>query len=97
MSHYCISLKNTSTSHHAAIYVPATNMPLKCYIHATYKNSLDIDMRQVCQYMPHMNISTIYPGTLVSEHFTLYAFVPQLKCMLYWPCMLHYTARVVYI
>ena len=41
----------TFNYHAISIYVPITNMTLKCHRYATYANYICVHMRQLCQYI----------------------------------------------
>ena len=73
----------TIINHVITTYVPTTNMPLKCYTHATYENYFMCKYKTTMPiYMPHMNSlqSTIWPGTLVYMYFT-FLQAPYQMCL----------------
>ena len=80
--HYYCSLNIASQKQQTApliyhtiiIYVPATNMPLKCHIYSTYANYfMHRYEAAMLKYIPHMNLLqwTMQPEALVYMHSTL--------------------------
>ena len=95
--HVCFKTQPTaiSTSHVIAMYVPATNIPLKCQIcklghvhiwhnYVSINASYELNVR---------NNATRYTGI----HFTLLAYAPEKICLPHCTYMSHCTTIIIYI
>ena len=85
-------LAEISTSHVIAMYIPTTNIPLKCHI-------CQLLHMNIWYNMPQMNSlqSTVGPGALLYTPFTLLEYAPEQISLPHYKYMFHCTATVVYI